>query len=219
MDDPHVANPASSPISDPHQISSDPEPDEDDWDRDPVGAQEPSLELGSLDWSQINAEVDEFLNETDDDEDGRSEASVMRDGNISEDEARDETVSNSRSVDWFFLVFLVSHGVGLSRGSVNNSPKLNKKRLRSVTPSDGGGGTNDRLGSPLAKRKKLAAERTGYSRLKDSISANDLASEKANSGWPQPGEGMEEGDDEDEEEEDEEEEDDFLARELEEEWG
>ena len=177
--------------------------------------QEPSLELGALDWSQINAEVDEFLNETDDDEDNRSEASVMRDGNISDDETRDGTISISGFVDWFFLLSPVSHGVELSRSSVNNSPKLGKKRLRSVTPSDGGRGANDLLGSPLAKRKKLAADRTGYSRLKDSISANDLASERTNS--PQPDEGMEEGDEEEEEEE--EEEDDFLARELEEEWG
>jgi len=102
LDDPHAVNPSSSPTSDPHQISSDPEPDEDDWDREPVGTQESSFELGALDWSQINAEVDEFLNETDDDEDARSEASVMRDGNVSEDEARDETVSTSRSVDSVF---------------------------------------------------------------------------------------------------------------------
>lgn len=106
-----------------------------------------------------------------------------------------------------------------------------------MTPSDGGGGpsskTNEGLQSPLAKRKRLAAERTGYSRLKEGITADDLLAttkdETASNGSRQSSpkiiahENMDdqegEGDDEEEEEEEEDEEDDFLARELEEEWG
>ena len=115
-----------------------------------------------------------------------------------------------------------------------STPRLKRKRLRSTTPSDGGGvpsssKTDEGLHSPLAKRKKLAAERTGYSRLKEGITANELLATKdetASNGSRQPSpkivaqenvddqEG--EGDDEDE---DDESEDDFLARELEEELG
>ena len=107
-----------------------------------------------------------------------------------------------------------------------------------MTPSDGGGGpssskTDEGLQSPLAKRKKVAAERTGYSRLKEGITADDLLTTKdetASNGSRQSSspkniahENMDdqegEGDDEEEEEEEDDEEDDFLARELEEEWG
>lgn len=92
--------------------------------------------------------------------------------------------------------------------------------MRSVTPSDGGSvngsgkkDNDDVLRSPLAKRKKVAAERTGFSRLKDSISADDLTGVDV--------EMRDENDDEDEDEgeDEEDEEDDFLARELEEELG
>lgn len=101
-----------------------------------------------------------------------------------------------------------------------------------------GGSKDDGLRSPLAKRKKLAADRTGYSRLKEAITADDLqehpseAERKGISKEDEKGGGrivsmssaastvdedMEGGDDDgDEEEEDD---DDFLARELEEEWG
>lgn len=99
---------------------------------------------------------------------------------------------------------------------------------------NGAGKDDDILRSPLAKRKKLAAERTGYSKLKEAISANDLH-DKEKDGEKVTGaddraalgvaskvtetmeEEEEDGDGDDEEEE--EEEDDFLARELEEEWG
>ena len=120
-----------------------------------------------------------------------------------------------------------------------STPRLKRKRLRSMTPSDGGGGpssskTDEGLQSPLAKRKKVAAERTGYSRLKEGITADDLLATKdetASNGSQQSSslkvvatENMDdqegEGDDEDEDDEDDDdEEDDFLARELEEEWG
>jgi RNA polymerase II subunit A C-terminal domain phosphatase len=96
-----------------------------------------------------------------------------------------------------------------------------------VTPSENGRtGERDVLRSPLAKRKKLAAERTGYSKLKEAISADDLldgqevdakgTSRVASLSSPRE-EDMEE--DEDEGEDDADDEDDFLARELEEDWG
>ncbi|RDB28454.1 RNA polymerase II subunit A C-terminal domain phosphatase [Hypsizygus marmoreus] len=210
---------SSSPVTDSsQQISSDPEPDADDWDQEPMEVKNAaSLELSAIDWNDINDEVDAFLNESDDEENGdaRSAGSGMRSRNVSEDEGTD----GGESV--------------VSVGSVSNTPRTSRKRLRSVTPSDGGGSLNgskkgdDVLRSPLAKRKKLAAERTGYSRLKDSISAEELVAEAAAASelkstavsavLPQ-GEAMDEGEDDGDDEE-EEEEDDFLARELEEEWG
>jgi RNA polymerase II subunit A C-terminal domain phosphatase len=85
------------------------------------------------------------------------------------------------------------------------------------------------LRSPLAKRKKLAAERTGYSKLKEAISANDLLVENeadddigrshSISLGSTKEEEMEEDEDEGEGEDDADDEDDFLARELEEDWG
>ncbi|KAF5384884.1 hypothetical protein D9615_001109 [Tricholomella constricta] len=203
----------SSPATESQQISSDPDPDADDWDEEVVeGKETGSLELDAINWNAINDEVDAFLNETDDEDDGASEASGMRSGVASEDEGG-ETGSDM---------------------SVYNTPKASRKRLRSVTPSESGsvngaGRDEDVLRSPLAKRKKVAADRTGYSRLKEAISADDLVTEgssenkgavgRAQPGTPsKSGEAMDEGDDE-EDEEDEDEEDDFLARELEEEWG
>ena len=114
------------------------------------------------------------------------------------------------------------------------TPPLKRKRNRSVTPLEIGKGTNgnaagaddDVLRSPLAKRKKLAAERTGYSRLKVAVTADDLV-QTHDSGMedaaakkvsiPKVVEMEEDGDGDDEEEDEDEE--DFLACELEEEWG
>ena len=112
------------------------------------------------------------------------------------------------------------------------TPPLKRKRNRSITPLEMGKGTNgnaagaddDVLRSPLAKRKKLAAERTGYSRLKVAVTADDLV--QHDSGMedavakrvsiPKVVEMEEDGDGDDEEEDEDE---DFLACELEEEWG
>lgn len=123
--------------------------------------------------------------------------------------------------------------------SVNSTPRLKRKRLRSATPSEGGGGQSngdEYPRSPLAKRKKLAADRTGYSKLKEGVTADELTNAKdettsngsaESSPRPPPipetseegsNEADDDGDDDDEYEE-EEEEDDFLAREMEEEWG
>ena len=99
-----------------------------------------------------------------------------------------------------------------------------------MTPSEiGVNGNKDSLRSPLAKRKKLAAARSGASRLKDSISADDLAGGGKLALTDSPKEDLqeelEEEEDDDEEEEDQEEDieadidDDFLAEALEEDWG
>jgi RNA polymerase II subunit A-like phosphatase len=122
--------------------------------------------------------------------------------------------------------FLVVLFVLILFSSSPSSTPRKRKRLRSLTPSEiGVNGNKDSLRSPLAKRKKLAADRTGSSRLKDSISADDLVEN-------QPGKvaltdlAKEDPREEDEEEDEEEEEmddgdldDDFLAGALEEEWG
>lgn len=105
-----------------------------------------------------------------------------------------------------------------------------------MTPSDIGRSTSrlrddvsdDGLRSPLAKRKKLAAERTGYSKLKEGVTASELVEEhssqesnkSATSGNGDARIDHENGDDEDEDDADEDDEDDdFLARELEDELG
>ncbi|EGO02585.1 hypothetical protein SERLA73DRAFT_102556 [Serpula lacrymans var. lacrymans S7.3] len=217
LDEPPTAGPSSSPTLDPNQISSDPEPDGDDWDLDPltVGTQSnlKSFGLAEIDWDDINDEVDAAMNESDDD-DTRS-ARSMANGNVSNDDG-DATDIQSRV------------------SGVASTPRHNRKRLRNTTPSDiGNEWTNQRhddtLRSPLAKRKKVAAGRSGSSRLKEAISAEDLDDDPESavsehsggnnsSGIPQ---GIFDGlrEEEEEEEGDGDDEDDFLARELEEEWG
>ncbi|KAG6851395.1 hypothetical protein H0H93_005793 [Arthromyces matolae] len=206
LEEPTAVGHPSSPMTDTQQISSDPEPDTDDWDEEVIpDAKDPgALELGSINWDDINNEVDAFLNETDDEDDALSNGTGVKSGFGSEDE---------------------------DSMSVTNTPKISRKRLRSVTPSDVGGmngsAKDDSIsGSPLAKRKKLMAERTGPSRLKDSISAGDLASDDDKSkrvadttASPISVDGEDEDEEEDEEDEDNEDEDDFLARDLQEEWG
>lgn len=93
--------------------------------------------------------------------------------------------------------------------------------------SNGKEGEDDGLRSPLAKRKKIVAERSGYSKLKVAISADDLPESDLDnvvrSAPSSPardskmGDGAE--DEEEEEDGDEDEEEDFLAKEFEAEWG
>lgn len=86
----------ASPPSDPHQISSDPEPDADDWDRT---VRSRSFELDEVDWDEINDEVEAAMNESDDDEDedgdadGASDNGALKSGNVSEDDWTDESNS------------------------------------------------------------------------------------------------------------------------------
>ncbi|KAH8099249.1 hypothetical protein BXZ70DRAFT_942864 [Cristinia sonorae] len=205
-----VGGPASPP-SDAHQISSDPEPDADDWDEDarrvttPIVTGDQELELDEVDWSAINDEVEAAMNESDEEEDGKSERSV-RFGNVSEDEGSWTEETNSVT-------------------SANSTPRGKRKRLRSVTPSDGGRSTDgdrDVLRSPLAKRKKIVADRSGQSKLKEAFSAADFPEaedgKQSKSSTPTSLDRMDE-DDLDDEEEDDDDDDDFLARELGEDWG
>ena len=102
-----------------------------------------------------------------------------------------------------------------------STPRMRRKRLRSLTPSEAGLNSSDDdylLRSPLSKRKKLAKDRLNASKLKESISSAEFG--YALPTVPSPREEDEE--DEDEEEESifgDDDEDDFLARELEEEMG
>ncbi|KAJ7771856.1 hypothetical protein B0H16DRAFT_1514996 [Mycena metata] len=190
------------------------------WDGAAQGGED--LTLDAINWNDINDEVDAAMNESDDDEegeDGRSERSAM-----SEDDWQDDASSAQ------------------SNSSPSTPTRQKRKRMRSITPSSvesvNGNGTHDVLGSPLAKRKKVAAERTGYSKLKEAISADDLHTRSENASGKQRStddseapaalsslvsrasdEGMQEGDGDEDEEDEDDDEDDFLARELEEEWG
>ena len=129
--------------------------------------------------------------------------------------------------------------------STTSTPRRKRKRVRSLTPSEAGslnGADPDVLRSPLAKRKKLAADRSGASRLKEAFTAEELAraaaaaasnttvdvddDDSAGRGsrrsTPVNAEAEEAGDygeDYEGSDDDMDEEDDFLARELEEEWG
>ena len=95
-----------------------------------------------------------------------------------------------------------------------------------MTPSDiGTAGIDDVLRSPLAKRKKMAAERSGASKLKEAFSAADIAAAAARTeqaskvSTPTSNEDIEIIEEEEEEDVEVDEEDDFLARELGEDWG
>ncbi|KAG7099766.1 hypothetical protein E1B28_001579 [Marasmius oreades] len=228
LDDPPVAGPSSSPSTSLNQISSDPDIDDDeDWDLEAGGTGGStsgirgggSFSVDQINWGDINDEVDAAMLESDDEEedmiDIKSERSGIRSGNVSEDEWSDE--SNSAI-------------------SANNSPRPKRKRLRSLTPSEAGlNGETDVLRSPLSKRKKLAADRSGFSRLKEAISAEDLQTDsRTQSDDSSSGKGsgratpmarspklrvLDDMDDGEEEDDDDDIEDDFLARELEEDWG
>jgi RNA polymerase II subunit A-like phosphatase len=90
LDDPPVTvGSGSSPTVDSHQISSDPDPDTDDWDEPDSGAvtnNPKGLELRDINWDDINDEVEAAMNESDDDDDTRSNRTGMRSENVSEDE-------------------------------------------------------------------------------------------------------------------------------------
>ncbi|KZT74927.1 hypothetical protein DAEQUDRAFT_720113 [Daedalea quercina L-15889] len=226
---PHAS--AASPPSDAHQISSDPEPDADDWDEERVPAPEgggEGLALNEVNWDEINDEVDAAMNESDDDDDdGASERGGARSGNVSEDEGSWTDESNS----------IIS--------STTSSPRNRRKRLRSLTPSEvglNGSVDSDVLRSPLAKRKKLVADRSGTSKLKEAFTADELAkgdsleaeqegteaeaeveAESVQQGSSPTANDEDDTDDSDDTDDDNntpmDEDDDFLARELEEEWG
>ncbi|KAK2461532.1 hypothetical protein APHAL10511_005995 [Amanita phalloides] len=108
---------ASSPTTSSHQVSSEPEPDTDEWDAEP-GERPGTLELNEIDWNDINDEVEAAMNESEDEE----EVSSKKDMVASEDEWTDETNS------------VISEST--------TTAGLKRKRHRSVTPSEGGKSVN-----------------------------------------------------------------------------
>src|SRR6266540_4349480 len=102
LDDPVVHSPTqtgpppSSPmivsIGSEQQIKSlDQDIELDDWDQEPPEMKETgTLELGSINWDDINDEVEAAMNESDDEDgDARSERSNEMTSNVSEDEYHD----------------------------------------------------------------------------------------------------------------------------------
>ena len=96
LEDPTPPAASLSPNLDPHQISSDPEPDADDWDVEPA-VEKRTLELTDIDWNDINEEVEAALNESDDEDDIGSRHSGVRSGMATDDD--DATTDDSRSQD------------------------------------------------------------------------------------------------------------------------
>lgn len=254
----------ASPPSDSQQISSDPDPDADDWDghldigrrgralgalgvEGPRGGGEDGeeLELDEVDWDAINNEVDAAMNESDDDgddEEGEGDGVSVKSG-MSEDDASWTDESNS-IIRWVpppftfhapYTRMMIMTMISCVCSSTTSSPRRKRKRVRSLTPSEIGslnGSDSDVLRSPLAKRKKLAADRA--SRLKEAFTAEQMRAAKSQKGRDDdegsnrsqrssPINGGGDDDDEDEDEDGGSEynmvEDDFLARELEAEWG
>lgn len=174
------------------------------------------------------------MNESDDD--GEGDGGSVKSG-FSEDEGSMTDESNS-VVRCVFASPSVS-AVEAERGlrvisSTTSTPRKKRKRLRSITPSEAGslnGADPDVLRSPLAKRKKLAADRSGASRLKEAFTADQLAkpaddddasadqSRRSSPVNGSTGEAGDYGEDYEGSEDEMDDEDDFLARELEEEWG
>ncbi|KAI9570383.1 hypothetical protein HD554DRAFT_2321490 [Boletus coccyginus] len=203
LEDPTRHAPSLSPNIDPHPISSDPEPDADDWDVEPSPSGNTAFELADIDWNDINDEVEAAMNESDDEEDLKSERSVRSAMASEDDGATDETRSQL---------------------SPNSSPRPQRKRLRSVTPTENGitDPQQDVLRSPLSKRKKFASNRTGTVEAEGSIhryrncfpAAVENRSRSRSLTMESPVASLPSLADEDEEEDD-----DFLARELGEDWG
>jgi RNA polymerase II subunit A-like phosphatase len=105
LDEPPLVVPSLSPVTDSQQISSDPDPDGDDWDQDPGdGRDASSLEFGEINWEDINDEVEAAMRESDedDDDDARSDKSGMR----SEDEGTNSQIRLVESLDIFLAVYL-----------------------------------------------------------------------------------------------------------------
>lgn len=127
------------------------------------------------------------------------------------------------------MILMPSHYLS----STTSSPRLKRKRLRSITPSDiglNGEVDPDILRSRLAKRKKIAADRSGTSKLKEAITAADLVSREPTDDEGAPSKvstpaRLEEDDEITSDESDDgddagmEDDDDFLTRELGEDWG
>jgi len=175
------------------------------------------LDLGDVDWQNVNDEVDAAMMESDSDDDDRgSVASASGRSSNADEEESDLAMEDAENLP-----------------SLPSTPRGKRKRLRSLTPSEFNN-RRDALRSPLAKRKKLAADRSGLSPLKETVLANDIRSNSANDENEDMGDSRpatptlvqdsavnEDGEDEEvsDSSEGEEIDDDFLARELAEELG
>ena len=249
---------ASSPPSDPNAVSSDTDPealvgDGDDDDTEdafdevqiPNGSQptpvqgehegrnsappEGELNLNEVDWQDVNDEVEAAMAESDSEDETGSVGGSARSSVVSEDDYMDEDRNIERcaagsSCDQAICI----NSESLLVDSQPQTPRHQRKRLRSVTPSESGS-VADALRSPLQKRKKVAADRSGMSKLKMAMSATEIGGgaaeietgDESNPSSPVHENGSqgsieeESSDDGDGEEID----DDFLAREMEEELG
>jgi RNA polymerase II subunit A-like phosphatase len=165
---------------------------DEDWDQGPPGIKETgTLELGSINWDDINDEVEAAMNESDDEDgdgdgDAKSERSYdMQSGHVSEEEWPDgNSISGSVVLNISLLPFLHNQR-SFVRAAPNNSQLSPRKRPRSETPGPeemrgpvNGNTDDDDLRSPLAKRKRLLSERS-VSRLKQGFLAEDLAQSEA----------------------------------------
>jgi RNA polymerase II subunit A-like phosphatase len=198
---------ASSPVAGADQISSDPEPDADDWDVEPKAPA--VVDLSEVSWEDVNAELEEFLAEGDSDSDDEDMESVRA--------TEDETASaGGRCVSHAWSVCSCGSCFPIAR-SAPSTPRSKRKRLRSITPSEagtnGGGSGEDFLRSPLAKRKRIGMA-LNPSPLKVSTLATDDGEAEVGSAadWEEDSR-MGDGDETGTEGED----FDFLAGELEEE--
>ncbi|KAI0049263.1 hypothetical protein FA95DRAFT_1489590 [Auriscalpium vulgare] len=256
--DPRGADTASSsPVLDANQISSDPEPDADDWDVEPgervskgiEGGREgegegegEGEETGDLEeerrsmerldamafefeadaWADADREVMEAMAESDDEDEDDGE-----DGDVSEGGAMSKKSGNASDSD---AQSVTRSAIGC--GSVESTSRRGKrKRMRSITPLETAGARPDDdelLRSPLAKRKKIAADRRNSSKLKESIVDEERPGTPPlpAPAFDRPDEGDEDMGDEDggdsdsdDGDGDDDDDDDFLARELEEEMG
>jgi RNA polymerase II subunit A-like phosphatase len=154
--------------------------DEEDWDQEPHDLKETgTLELGSINWDDINDEVEAAMNESDD-EDGDGDAKSERSHGIESEHASEEEWTDGDSILGLVLSIIHSFSshlinVFVVRSAPNTPRSSSRKRPRSETPPALGGtvngNTDDDLCSPLAKRKRLVSD----SRLKQGITARDLA--------------------------------------------
>lgn len=196
-------------------------------------------------WADANAEVDAVLEETDDEDEGKS--FLAEDDNDDSGWRTDGSTRRYVFHQIYMRLFVVNAG-WYSTGSAMASPKLagagGKKRARSSSVSDPEGVTSrvprrawtgdDDSQSPLAKRKKLSAARKS-SRLKVGLVANHLSGMDDGGDMEAEAEGDQYAESEEREEQEQEhdsvgstdgngendgdDDDDFLARELEEEAG
>jgi RNA polymerase II subunit A-like phosphatase len=173
-----------------------------------------NLEL-SLSWDDVDEELREFLASGDEDEEDDDDDDVGGEGG--NDTRRIKSASGKS-------VRMVGNDTDTgddksSNGSAPSTPRMRRKRLRSLTPSEAGLNISDEelLRSPLSKRKKLAKDRLNASKLKESIYPQEFPLPTVPS--PRGDDDNDSGNSDDESMFSDDDDDDFLARELEEEMG